>query len=56
MKYEVLIGDKATVEALLETYESSKSSHTLKILGFFIDGSADYHILVRYSEKRSFEL
>jgi hypothetical protein len=46
--YEVITGDAATVKSTLEDYESSKSSHTLKVLGFTVDGTGTYHVLVRY--------
>lgn len=45
--YEVITGDAATAAATLEDYESSKSSHTLRVLGFAVDGTG-YHVLVKY--------
>lgn len=55
MEYEIISGSKASVEATLKDYESSKSAKSLIILGFWYDGSTNYHVLVRYLEKRSFE-
>ncbi len=45
--YEVISGNSANVKSTLESYEQTKSSHTLKVLGFDFDGT-NYHVLVRY--------
>jgi hypothetical protein len=45
--YEVITGDAATIKSTLESYEQTKHSHTLKVLGFAVDGSG-YHVLVKY--------
>lgn len=47
LTYEIISGNSATVKATLESYEQTKSSHTLKVLGFDYDG-ANYHVLVKY--------
>lgn len=47
--YEIVIGNKATVEATLKNYESSKEAHSLRVLGFWYDGTTNYHVLVRFN-------
>jgi len=50
LKFEILVGNKATVEAALAGYAVTKDAHSLMILGFSYDGT-NYHCLVRYREK-----
>jgi len=46
--YEVLVGDAAAIESTLKTYESLKDAHSLRALGFTVDGTGTYHVLVKY--------
>lgn len=46
--YEVVIGNAATIKSTLESYESTKEAHSLKVLGFYYDGT-NYYVLVRYN-------
>lgn len=48
--YEVVSGNSATIKSTLESYEQSKSSHTLKVLGFDYDRT-NYHVLVSYESQ-----
>lgn len=45
--YEIISGNSATIKSTLESYEQTKSSHTLAVLGFDFDGT-NYHVLVTY--------
>jgi len=50
LKYEIIVKPTATeITDTLKAYETTKKSHTLKVLGFGYDGT-NICVLVRYEE------
>ena len=48
--YEILSGSKATIEATLKDYESTKDAHSLKVLAMTTIDGTNFQVLCRYIE------
>lgn len=48
IEYEVISGTTAQIKATLESYESSKDAHSLRVLGMTTTDGVTFFVLVRY--------
>ena len=48
--YEVLSGNASSIASQLESYESTKDAHSLKVLAMTTVDGTNFQVLVRYVE------